>query len=178
MAFQHMLPASRRIGAAPLSALLIAAALALGAAPAAAQPGPSAGAPAASPSSAPWGASFSQSWTPWGPSGVGLRTAHAFMSACGADLAQHCRGVRAGGGRLISCLSENAASLEPSCAATLERGEVARHAIFACYADAEALCAGVAPGGGRIVACLQSQREAVSPLCQGALDDAIDAFAP
>jgi len=35
--------------------------------------------------------------------------------ACGMDYREHCRGIRPGGGRAISCLAEHEASLSPGC---------------------------------------------------------------
>ncbi len=37
------------------------------------------------------------------------------QSACGADIRTICAGVEAGGGRIIQCLANNAASLSPAC---------------------------------------------------------------
>ncbi len=39
--------------------------------------------------------------------------------ACGADYRALCRGVRPGGGRALSCLSEHRASLSPGCGEAL-----------------------------------------------------------
>jgi cysteine rich repeat protein len=36
-------------------------------------------------------------------------------SACGADFRTYCRGLPLGGGRIIGCLRDNAASLSPRC---------------------------------------------------------------
>lgn len=42
------------------------------------------------------------------------------LAACRADIASHCRGLEAGGGRRIACLIENKAKLTPECAAVVE----------------------------------------------------------
>ena len=36
-------------------------------------------------------------------------------SACGADVRSLCAGVAPGGGRIVQCISSNAASLSPAC---------------------------------------------------------------
>ena len=39
----------------------------------------------------------------------------AIRSACSADVRSLCAGVAPGGGRIIQCISNNAASLSPAC---------------------------------------------------------------
>ncbi len=43
----------------------------------------------------------------------------AFNKACGADIRTHCKGVPAGGGRILSCLKGAKAKLTPACQAAL-----------------------------------------------------------
>lgn len=47
--------------------------------------------------------------------GAGIPAGGGPMRACGGDLRRYCDGVPPGGGRLVLCLRENAASLSPGC---------------------------------------------------------------
>jgi len=47
------------------------------------------------------------------------REALAILRLCGADQRALCPGIPVGGGRVISCLAENAAALSPSCYSAL-----------------------------------------------------------
>lgn len=42
-----------------------------------------------------------------------------FNKACGADIRTHCKGIPAGGGRILSCLEGAKAKLTPACQAVL-----------------------------------------------------------
>jgi hypothetical protein len=96
-----------------------------GAAPSAAGGGAAPAAPAA-PSAAP-----TTSPAETGPATPAAPAAHAFRpmsprqemavlrGACGPDYRALCAGVPPGGGRVIGCLRENAASLSPRCQAVL-----------------------------------------------------------
>jgi len=47
------------------------------------------------------------------------REALAIVQICRAEVATVCAGVPFGGGRVLTCLAENAASLSPQCAGAL-----------------------------------------------------------
>lgn len=47
-------------------------------------------------------------------------------SACEADVKRLCAGVQPGGGRLLACLQQNAASVSQPCADTLKSFQAAR----------------------------------------------------
>jgi len=47
------------------------------------------------------------------------RAGGGIREACGADYRALCRGIRPGGGRALSCLSEHRASLSPGCGEAL-----------------------------------------------------------
>jgi hypothetical protein len=83
-----------------------AAPAAAGTAPATANAAPAAGAaPAAAPAAPPL------VLRPMRP----IEVLRVTRSACGADVRTLCAGVPAGGGRIISCLAEQSASLSPAC---------------------------------------------------------------
>jgi hypothetical protein len=71
-------------------------------------------------SSAPAATTAAPAAAPLGPMPVMRpRQALAILRICGADQRTLCAGVPVGGGRVISCLAENAASLSPGCYAAL-----------------------------------------------------------
>lgn len=49
-------------------------------------------------------------------------------SACEADVKRLCSGVQPGGGRLLGCLQQNAASVSPPCTEALVAAKAARPA--------------------------------------------------
>lgn len=77
--------------------------------------------------------------------------------ACGVDLARHCSTVVPGGGRMMLCLEQHRASLDPTCQAALP-------AAAACAREAQSLCG--ATQGREFQRCLQTQRERFSEACR------------
>lgn len=47
-------------------------------------------------------------------------------AACEADVKRLCAGIQPGGGRLVACLQQNAASISQPCAGTLKSIQAAR----------------------------------------------------
>ena len=89
-----------------------------GAAPSAAAPAVPSGAPSASPAEAAPAtpaAPAAQAFRPMSP----RQEVAVLRGACGPDYRTLCAGVPPGGGRVIACLRENAASLSPRCQAVL-----------------------------------------------------------
>jgi hypothetical protein len=73
-------------------------------------------APAAAPSGAAPAATAAPTVAPIGPMPMlRPREALAIVQICGVEVRSLCAGVPFGGGRVISCLAENASSLSPSC---------------------------------------------------------------
>jgi hypothetical protein len=96
------------------------------------------------------------------------------LSQCKGDVAQFCKEVKPGQGRIAQCLAQNKGSLSDACkgqiATTVKK--VKRHARGfrkACGADVKAHCKGVKPGKGRILACLAENKDAVSDGCKALL---------
>ncbi len=90
---------------------------------------------------------------------------------CADDVRQFCGDVRAGGGRVESCLHDNDARLSAACkerraAADAKFRQHVEELVAACGLDADRLCSGVAPGGGRVVACLIRQQDDLSSSCR------------
>jgi hypothetical protein len=70
--------------------------------------------------SAPNATAAAQAVAPLGPvPPMRPRAAFAILRLCSADQRQFCSGVEPGGGRMISCLAQNAAALSPRCYAAL-----------------------------------------------------------
>jgi len=86
--------------------------------------------------------------------------------ACQGDVAQFCRKVQPGQGRVHACLLRNKEDLSQACAAVefqnqeAVAGEIVMslQATHACKPVMEKMCPGVEPGGGRMWACLFKQR--------------------
>ncbi len=75
---------------------------------------------------------------------------------CAEDIAQFCKDVRPGGGRIIACLNEHEKELSSDCRSKLaELRYKIDEAKKVCAEDIEKACKGVEPGGGRIVRCLE-----------------------
>jgi hypothetical protein len=69
---------------------------------------------------APSGAPAAPAVAPIGPMPMlRPREALAIVQICGVEVRSLCAGVPFGGGRVISCLAENASSLSPSCYSAL-----------------------------------------------------------
>ena len=87
--------------------------------------------------------------------------------ACSEEIAQYCKGVKPGGGRLLVCLKEHEKDLTPSCrekiAGIEKRLEEAKQI---CTVDTEKFCKGVQPGEGRIAKCLNEHIEEISLNCR------------
>jgi hypothetical protein len=87
--------------------------------------------------------------------------------ACSEEIAQYCKGVKPGGGRLLVCLKEHEKDLSPLC-----RGKIAEiekrleEAKQICAKDTEKFCKGIQPGEGRIAKCLNEHMEEISPDCR------------
>ena len=87
--------------------------------------------------------------------------------ACAEEIAQYCKGVKPGGGRLLVCLKEHEKDLTPSCrekvAGIEKRLEEAKQI---CSKDTEKFCKGIQPGEGRIAKCLNEHIEEISSACR------------
>src|SRR5512142_153118 len=90
---------------------------------------------------------------------------------CSVDVRQFCPEVKAGGGRITTCLRENQARLSVACREKLE-GDALRARKYveevgkACRSDVDRFCAGVEPGGGRVLGCLAQHRFELSSSCE------------
>jgi hypothetical protein len=104
----------------------------------------------------------------------------ALQTDCAKELKSLCKGVKEGGGRVLSCLYAREDKLSAKCATTFaasqERLAEALTAIAdvrrLCEADATRLCSGVVPGDGNLIDCLSKARGAVSSRCNETLDAA------
>jgi hypothetical protein len=90
---------------------------------------------------------------------------------CGDDARRFCPDVKAGGGRLVSCLKENEPRLSAACQQRLDADALkARRFIEefgrACRADVTEFCGSVEPGEFRVIGCLAQHQVEISPPCQ------------
>ena len=88
----------------------------------------------------------------------------SFRSACMSDYRRHCFGILPGGGRILACLNENYASLQPDCAKAVALGSQ-------CVDDYKRLCPDVSPQGPELKACLIRHEDQLSPRCASVLNN-------
>lgn len=85
---------------------------------------------------------------------------------CAKDLAQFCKDVRPGGGRIISCLKEHEGELTSLCKDKLQEVQkTLQDAKRACADDIEKFCNGIQEGEGRIARCLGGHSTKLSSEC-------------
>ncbi|MEM9631006.1 MAG: cysteine rich repeat-containing protein [Pseudomonadota bacterium] len=111
--------------------------------------------------------------------------ASGLMSACSADIASLCNGVREGRGRISACLFAHDNKISTSCRPELTKvttsrmfermippdvlkmrntpGEAKLRQV--CAADIKSRCRSVPPGKGRLLACLYAWSNKVSKPC-------------
>lgn len=91
--------------------------------------------------------------------------------SCAEDIANFCKDVKPGGGRIISCLKSHENELSSVCRDKLqELQKKIDEAKRACTTDIEKFCRGVEPGEGRIAGCLEGRASELSPECAEKLD--------
>jgi hypothetical protein len=108
--------------------------------------------------------------------------ARALTAACGADINALCKGVKPGGNRLQSCLSENAGSVSEQCKQTYSavfeslaaRAKAQASVPRLCKSDAERVCEDFRAGGARILRCLirKDNVRKVTKKCNQAITEA------
>jgi hypothetical protein len=85
---------------------------------------------------------------------------------CAEEIANYCKGIRPGGGRILNCLKEHDQDLSSTCkekVAGIEK-KVAE-ARDACSEDIDRFCKGIVPGEGRILRCLRGHAQEISSGC-------------
>ncbi|MFZ2196253.1 MAG: cysteine rich repeat-containing protein [Thermodesulfovibrionales bacterium] len=86
---------------------------------------------------------------------------------CSEEIAQYCKGVKPGGGRLLLCLKEHEKDLTPTCREKVAEVEKRlKETLQICAADTEKFCKGIQPGEGRIAKCLNEHSEEISLACR------------
>ena len=109
----------------------------------------------------------------------GRHRMEAFMQGCKSDLDKYCKDVPRGQGKVVGCLREHSADLQPSCKEQLtqiderhQQMQARMHSVGeACRGDVGQYCQGVQPGGGRIAQCLRSNKDKLSDACKSALSN-------
>lgn len=99
----------------------------------------------------------------------------AGKNPCAQDVAQFCKGVERGGGRIARCLNQHAEQLSPVCRERIDAAkELHKELVEACKGDIEKQCRDVQPGGGRIARCLNQHEPDLTPKCRDKVDEAHD----
>ncbi len=90
---------------------------------------------------------------------------------CSEDIANFCKEIEPGGGRIISCLKRHEAQLSPPCRTklqeVLERIEKIKQV---CTTDIDGFCKGIEPGEGRIARCLEEHRNELTSACRAEME--------
>lgn len=81
-----------------------------------------------------------------------------FMRACMGDYQRFCYGVRPGGGRILSCLSQHTSQLAPDCAAIVGVG-------LQCVGDYRKFCWEASPQNGELQQCMEKNIGKLSQPC-------------
>jgi hypothetical protein len=108
--------------------------------------------------------------------------ARSLSAACGADIANYCKGVQPGGARLKDCLLANSDKVSQQCQSTYvtviqslaARAKAQAAVPNLCKSDAERLCDNFRAGGARILRCLTRSDNVrkVTKKCNQAITDA------
>ncbi len=108
----------------------------------------------------------------------GQATAQSVFEACGEDIANHCKAVTPGDGRIFACLYAHEDKISESCDAITDDVanlldlffEVIRYTNQECRADIEKHCMDLEMGGGRIYSCLKSHKAELTSDCSTVLE--------
>lgn len=101
------------------------------------------------------------------------------VKSCGPDIEKYCKKVNLGGGRIESCLADNAANVSDACKADYAAAYVALQARFAaqeavsqiCAGDVARLCPDITRGKGHTLQCLLNKAR-LGNRCSQAITDA------
>lgn len=97
------------------------------------------------------------------------------VASCDADIKKHCKGVKAGGGRIKACLDNHVDELTEGCKKLRGDQQVYVNAFkAACQADIDKHCPNVEPGKGRRLACLDNRWSLVSEGCRSVIDEEVE----
>lgn len=120
--------------------------------------------------------------------------ASALLSACSADIASLCKGVKKGRGRISACLFAHSSKISTACRPELSKVTSSRtfenmippnvlrtngtvgeaHLRQVCAAEIKSMCASVTPGSGRLLACLYARSNRVSGTCHAQARTVLD----
>ncbi len=108
----------------------------------------------------------------------GQAAAQSVFEACGEDIANHCKAVTPGDGRIFACLYAHEDKISESCDAVTDDVanlldvffEIIRYTNQECRADIEKHCMDVEIGGGRIFSCLESHKAELTSDCSTVIE--------
>ena len=108
----------------------------------------------------------------------GQAAAQSVFEACGEDIANHCKAVTPGDGRIFACLYAHEDKISESCDAVTDDVanlldvffEIIRYTNQECRADIERHCLDVELGGGRIFSCLKSHKAELTSDCSAVIE--------
>jgi hypothetical protein len=92
------------------------------------------------------------------------------IADCDSDVGKLCKGVEAGGGRIVTCLRNNESFLSQSCQGSFNEWRQKRMELqSACSREIGSLCGTVPEGGGRIFTCLKAHEQDLGSDCRSAV---------
>jgi len=101
---------------------------------------------------------------------IGLPASAQNRNSCADDIAEFCKDVSPGGGRMARCLKQHEEDLSEECKASIEQARSkVQEAQEACSDDIQNFCKDVKPGAGRIMRCLKKNEEQLSAECRETL---------
>jgi hypothetical protein len=93
--------------------------------------------------------------------------AYAKDNPCEKDIANFCKNIEPGEGRILKCLQLSEEDLTPACKKQLAQIEKAVEEVQnACADDYAIFCSSLLPGQGRIAACLEKNKKILTPKCR------------
>ncbi len=91
---------------------------------------------------------------------------------CKKDIAQFCKNVEPGDGRILRCLTLTEKDLTPACKKHLTQIEKAVEEVQnACADDYAIFCSSVLPGQGRVAECLEKNKNLLTRNCKAVLTE-------
>ena len=101
-----------------------------------------------------------------------LASAEKFREACKEDIKTFCtdKGIKPGGGRILSCLKAQEANLSSGCSAAMAEGkQKMKDCHAACKGDIQTHCKVIPPCKGRILSCLKTKEDSLTSECKTAM---------
>ncbi len=89
---------------------------------------------------------------------------------CRKDIAERCKGVQGGEGRVVACLRNNESQLSQDCQSAFNEWRLGQMEVRSrCASEIASLCGTVPAGGGRILHCLRRHERDLGSDCRSTI---------